>query len=210
VVPRQEEGRLRQVLGCWKLSDGHCDLVACVATSAMDAVLDDFVAEGQPLGDVELEVFEEGGNACEEADALDAVGFGLLKDCVDKKTAGAMAFGFGTDDDGADLGEVLAVDVEGCATKELVGAGFNDSKGTDVGADFGVGAAEKSAVVAEALDQLVDGVGVLQLRSTRMHGVCVELGARRDRARVRWSCRRGADRKGEERVYCVGVEGGRE
>ena len=100
-----------------------------------------------------------------------------LEEGVNEQAAGAATFGLGTDDDGADLGEVLAIDVEGCAAEELVGVGFDDGEGADVGADLGVGAAEEGAVVAEALDQLMDGVGVLQLRFTSAHGVCFELGA---------------------------------
>ncbi len=106
-----------------------------------------------------------------------------------------MAFGLGMNGDGADLGEVLAVDVESCAAEELVGVGFDDGEGADVGADLRVGAAEEGAVVAEAFDQLMDGVGITQLRSTGAHGACVEVGAGRDRARSR---------------SCGGVGGGRE
>ena len=121
-----------------------------------------------------------------------------------------MTFGLRANDDGADLGEVLTVDVKGCAAKELVGVGFDDGKGADVGADLRVGATEEGAVVAEALDQLMDGVGVLQLRSTSAHGVCFGLGAGRDGARLRRSCGRGANRMGEGGWCCAVVEGRRE
>jgi hypothetical protein len=185
VVPRQEEGLLRQTLGLWELSDGHCCLIAGVAASAVHAVLDDFVAEGQAFGEMKVKVLEEGWDAGEEADTFDAAGFGLLEEGVDEETAGAVTFSLGTNGDGADLGEVLAVDVEGCAAEELVGVGFDDGEGADVGADLRVGAAEEGAVVAEALDQLMDGVGILQLCSTSAHGVCFELGAGGDGARLR-------------------------
>ena len=45
-----------------------------------------------------------------------------------------------------------------------MGVSFDDGEGADVGADFGVGAGKEGAVVREAVDQLMDGVGVLQLR----------------------------------------------
>ena len=45
----------------------------------MHAVLDDFVAEGQPFGETKVKVLEKGRDAGEEADALDAAGFSLLE-----------------------------------------------------------------------------------------------------------------------------------
>ena len=45
-----------------------------------------------------------------------------------------------------------------------MGVSFDDGEGADVGADFGVGAGKEGAVVREAVDQLMDGLGVLQLR----------------------------------------------
>jgi hypothetical protein len=210
VVLGQEEGLFRQTLGFWKLAYGHCDLVAGVAASAVHAVLDDFVAEGEAFGEMKVKVLEEGWDAGEETDALDAAGFGLVEEGADEEATGAVAFGLGMNGDGADLGEVLAVDVEGCAAEELMGVGFDDGEGADVGADLRVGATEEGAVVAEAFDELVDGVGVAQLRATGVHGACVEAGAGRDRARLRWSCSWGADRQREERGCCGGVGDGRE
>ena len=66
----------RQIAGLGKFADGHRDFVAGVATGAVNAVLQNLVAEGESLGDVEVEVFEEGWDAGEEADTLDAFGFG--------------------------------------------------------------------------------------------------------------------------------------
>ena len=97
-------------------------------------------------------MLEEGGDAGEETDALDAAGFGLIEEGVDEQAAGSASLGVGMDDDGTDLGEVLPVDVECSATDELARAGFNDDKGVDVVADFRVGAGEECVVVGEAVD----------------------------------------------------------
>jgi hypothetical protein len=45
-----------------------------------------------------------------------------------------------------------------------MGVSFDDGEGANVGADFGVGAGKKGAIVGEAVDQLMDGMGILQLR----------------------------------------------
>ena len=57
-----------------EFSDGHGDFVAGVAAGTVNAVLRYFVAQGVTVGDAEVEVFEEGGDAGEETDALDAAG----------------------------------------------------------------------------------------------------------------------------------------
>jgi hypothetical protein len=183
----------REIAGLGKFADGHGDLVAGVATGAVSAVFEHLVAEGESLGDVEVEVFKEGWDAGEEADTLDAFGFGPAEDGLDEETSGAVAFGLRADGDGADLGEMLTVDVQGRAAEKLMSFGLDDSEGADVRADLGVGAGKEGAVVAKTLDQLMDGVGILQLRSTSAHGICFELGAGRDGARLRRSDRRGAD-----------------
>ena len=108
-----------------------------------------------------MEVFEEGRDAGEEADALDAQLVGLVKERAGEQAACAVACCAGTNDDGAHFCEVWAVDVEGGATDESTGLGFNDGEGVDVFADLRVGAREKGAVVGEAFDQLIDGRGVL-------------------------------------------------
>ena len=100
------------------------------------AVLCYFVAKDVAVGDAEVEVFEEVGDAGEEADALDAAGFGLIEEGADEEAAGSLALGFRADDDGADLGQVLAVDVECRAADELAGCRFDDGEGVDVGANF--------------------------------------------------------------------------
>jgi hypothetical protein len=130
------------------------------------------------FGSAEVEVLEESRDAGEETDALDAAGFGLVEEGVDEQAAGSVSLGIGTDDDGADLGEVLAVDVEGGTADEL-GAGFGDGEGVDVCTDLRVTPREKRAIVGEAVDQLVDGAGVLQLRFTRSHRCCFGLVFRR-------------------------------
>ena len=127
------------------------------------------------FGDAELEALEERGDACEETDALDAAGFGLIEEGVNEQAAGSVSIGVGMDDDGADLCEVRAVDVKSGTTDELARTGFDDSESVDVGADFEVGAAEEGAVAGEAVDQVIDGAGVLQLRFTRSEGCFCEL-----------------------------------
>ena len=81
--------------------------------------------------------------------------------------AGALALGFGLDDDGADLGEVRAVEVEGSAAEEdAAGLGVGDVLGdgevADVFADLGVAAAEEGAVAGEGVDEVEDVDGRLR------------------------------------------------
>ena len=163
------------VAWCREFADGHGDFVAGVAPGTVDAVLQYFVGQCQTFGDAEAEVLEEGWNASEETDALDAAGLGLIEEGVDEETAGSASLGVGMDDDGADLGEVLAVDVERGTADELARAGFDDGEGIDVCTDLRVTPREKCAVVGEAVDQLVDGAGILQLRFTGLQGCCGEL-----------------------------------
>jgi hypothetical protein len=104
------------------------------------------------FGDAELEVFEEGWDAREEADALDASGFGLIEECTYEEATGSVPFRLGIDHDGANLGEVLAIDVERGTTNEIGGAVLNDGEGADVLADLHVGATEEGAVVGATVD----------------------------------------------------------
>ena len=80
--------------------------------------------------------------------------------------AGAEAAELGLDDDGADFGEVRAVEVEGAAAEEVGGAAGVDAVGdgevADVLADLGVGAAEEGAVGGERVDEVEDVLGVLE------------------------------------------------
>jgi hypothetical protein len=163
-----EEAILRE------FSDRHGDFVAGVASGAMYAIFHYFVAQGLMVYGVETEVLEECGDAGEEADAVDSAGFGLIEEGSDEQASGSVPLGVGVDDDGADLGEMLAVDVECSATQELVGVGFDDGEGADVLADLGVGAVEEGAVVGAAFDELMDGAGVVQLRFTCPQGCCFE------------------------------------
>ena len=71
---------------------------------------------------------------------------------MDEETAGSVSLGVGMDDDGADLGEVRAIDVKSGTADELAGAGFDDGKGVDVCTDLRVTPREKRAVVGEAVD----------------------------------------------------------
>lgn len=183
----QEEISSRQVLWGGKLAERHCGLVAGVATGAVEAVFEHLVGEGLTLGGAEVEVFEEVGDAGEEAEALDAARLGLAHEFVDELATSSASFDIGADDDGADLGEVWAVDVEGCAAQELMGVGFDDGEGADVGADFGVGAGKEGAVVGEAVDQLMDGVGILQLRFASSQEDGFEVTAEGGGAVLRWS-----------------------
>src|SRR5258705_1862540 len=131
-----KEATSRHVSWCREFADGHGDFVAGVSPGTVYTVLQDFVAEGLMFGDAEVEVLEESGDAGEETDALDAAGLGLIEEGADQQAAGPVSLGVGMDDDGADLGEVLAVDVKRGTADELVGAGFDDGKGGDVGADL--------------------------------------------------------------------------
>lgn len=178
------EDVFRKIEGLGEFSYGHRDLVAGVATGAMSAVFEYLIAEGESFGDVKVKVLEECRDAGEETDALDAFDFGLAEDGLDEKTSGAVTFGLGADDDRTYLREVLTVDVQGCAAEKLVSFGFDDGKGADVGADLFVGAAKKGAVVGKAFDELVDGVSILQICSTRAHEVCFEINAERNGERL--------------------------
>ena len=84
---------------------------------------------------------------------------------VDEHAAGAEAFGFGLDDDGADFGEVRAVEMERAAAEELGGVvangTFGDGEVADVFAELGVGAAEERAVAGERVDEVEDVACVL-------------------------------------------------
>jgi hypothetical protein len=80
---------------------------------------------------------------------------------VDEEAARSVSLGVGTDDDGADLGEVRPVDVESGTADELMGVRFYDGEGVDVRADLRVAPGEEGAIVGEAVDELVDGADVL-------------------------------------------------
>jgi hypothetical protein len=165
----------RHAADVWKLSDSHRGLVAGVAAGAVDAVFHYFVLQGLVFDGAEVKVVKEGRDAGEETDALDATGFGLIENSAHEHAAGSVSLGVGTDDDGAEFGEVLAVDVERGAADELVQIVFHDGEGRDVLADLRVTPGEQGAVVGEAVDELVNGACVLQLRSTRSQGSCCEL-----------------------------------
>ncbi len=169
------EAARRHSLRRWKFADGHGDLVAGFAPGTVHAVFRHLVAEDPVFGDAEVEVFEEGGDAREEADALDAAGFGLIEEGLYEQASGSVSLGAGMDDDGANLRKVRAVDVERGATDELVQVVFHDGEGFDVLADLRVTPGKQGAVVSEAVDELVDGAGVLQLRFARSHRDCGDL-----------------------------------
>lgn len=161
MMPRLNEAIGGQSVGLRELTEHHRDFVACVAPGTTNAILRHLVGQGMTVGDTEVKVFEESGNACEETDALDVAGLGFMKKSAHKKAACSTPFGFRVDDDGADLREVLTVDMECGAADELMGGGFDDGEGADVGADLRIGAAEQGTVGGEAVDQLMDMAGVL-------------------------------------------------
>ena len=73
------------------------------------------------LRDLEAEVFEEGWNAGEEADALDAALLRLTQEGLDEEAACSVSCDIWADDDGAHLSEVRAVDME-CSTADELAA----------------------------------------------------------------------------------------
>ena len=87
----------------------------------MLAVFQGFVPERLVLGDPEVEVFEEGWDASEEADELDSTLFGLTQERLDEQAACSVSRDVWADDDGAHFGEVWAVDVECGTADELAG-----------------------------------------------------------------------------------------
>ena len=60
--------------------------------------------------------------------------------------------------------------MERSTTDESVGGSFNDGESVDVFADFRVGAVEEGAVAGEAFNQVMDGLGVVQLRFACVQG----------------------------------------
>jgi hypothetical protein len=174
VVTGMKEVTPRHSAWFGQLADGHGNFITSVAPGTVNTVLQHFVAEGLTFGDAEVEALEETGDSGEETDALDAGGFSLSEEGVNEQPTGSVSLGVGMDDDGADLGEVRAVDVKSSTADELVRVCFNHGEGVDVGADFEVGASEEGAVGGEAVDQVINGAGVLQLSFTRSHGCCCE------------------------------------
>ena len=86
--------------------------------------------------------------------------------CAEKFAACSLSFGLRLYDDGANLGEVGTVEVEGSAAEEDTACfsrdgGFGYSEVADVFADLGVAAAEEGAVAGEGVDEVedVDRVG---------------------------------------------------
>jgi hypothetical protein len=92
--------------------------------------------------------------------------FCFFEKSTEETAARALAFGFGLDDDGADLGKMGAVEVESAAAEEdaagvSVYGRFGYGEVADVFADLGVVAAEEGAVAGEGVDEVedVDGIG---------------------------------------------------
>ena len=114
---------LREMYGVGKkwgqLSEGHRGFVAGVASCTVLAVFQGFVSEQLVLRDLEAEVFEEGWNASEEADALDAALLGLTQEGLDEEAACSVSCDVWADNDGPHFSEVGAVDMECCTADEL-------------------------------------------------------------------------------------------
>jgi hypothetical protein len=147
----------------------HRDLIAGVEARAGLAVLVDLVGHGVAFGDAEAEVREVVGDAGEEADGKHLVLFRLGEQRFKDGVACAQAAAVFADDDGADLGQVRAVEMQSAAAQELglaggvfrIGAAGNGEI-ADVLADFGVAAAQQCAVAGERVDQIEDVAGVLE------------------------------------------------
>jgi len=145
----------------------HGDFVAGVETRAGLAVLVDFVGHGVAFGLAEAVVLKECGDASEEADTHDAMVLGLVDEMLEDAAAGAETLRVWLSDDGADLSEVWAVEMERSASDELgigeaiVGEAFGDGEVADVFAELGVGAAEEGAVAGERVDEVEDVASVL-------------------------------------------------
>jgi hypothetical protein len=101
---------------------------------------------------VEVEVIEEGRYASQETDAFDTAGFGLIEEGLDEEAACSVTLCVRTNDDGADLSEVLAVNVECCTANELLRDGLDDGEGADVRTDLCVAPWKQGAIVGEAVD----------------------------------------------------------
>ena len=124
---------------------------------------------------------EEVGDAGEEADGGDFLLFRFFEECAEETAACALALGFGFDDDGANLGQVGAVEVESTAAEEdaagvSLDGRFGYGEVADVFADLGVVAAEEGAVAGEGVDEVKDGDGVGELGFTHGGAAYAEAG----------------------------------
>jgi hypothetical protein len=101
-------------------------------------------------------VEEEVRDAGEEANGRDALLFGFFEERPEEFAPGALALGFGFDDDGANLGKVRPIEMKRSAAEEDAGFGFSDGEIANVFADFSVAAAEEGAVAGEGVDEVKD------------------------------------------------------
>ena len=154
----------------------HGDFIACVKARAGLAVLVDFVGHGVAFSFAEAVVLEKCGDAGKEANTHDAVVFGLFDEVLEDTATGTETLGVWLCDDGADLGEVRAVEMK-CAAADELGLGpavfgkfFGDGEVADVLAEFGVGAAEEGAVAGERIDEVEDILRVLHAGLTDVDG----------------------------------------
>jgi hypothetical protein len=151
------------------LSADHGDFVASVKARAVNAVLVDFVGEIFALGFVEAEAGEKFRGAGEETDAADLMTLGLCKHGFDKEASAAGVLMLRIDGDGTDFGEVRTVEMERAAaddfrvavfTSAVFAVTFKNDEVTDVFADFGKAAREKSSISGVIGDETVDVLGV--------------------------------------------------
>ena len=94
---------------------------------AILAVFEDFIGEFGFVFYCAETVFEkEVWDAGEKTDGLDAVLFCFIDERLEDAAAGALAFGFRLDDDGAHFAEMRSVKVERAATEKDSAIGFFD------------------------------------------------------------------------------------
>ena len=129
---------------------------------ATDAVLHDLVLEVLAVGDVQVETLEEGRDSRKEADALDSTGFCLIEESLDEQTACPFSHCVRVNGDGADLGEMAAVDMKGGTADELAGGSLDYGEGVNISGNLVVGTRQKGSIRSEAVDQLMDCAGVLR------------------------------------------------
>jgi hypothetical protein len=118
-----------------------------VQTGAVDAVFVDLLWEALSDRFHEAEAGEEPRGAGEEADAGDLMAVGLGEQGLDELASTAGVLVTVVDGDGANLGEVGAVEVEGATADDLAiavfASAFKDDEITDVFTDLGQAAGEE-------------------------------------------------------------------
>lgn len=114
----------------------HGYFVAVLALAAVAAVLVDLVRQQFHFYFPEAQVPEEGRDAGEQADAGDALLARLVEQALDQHAARAAPFVERPDRDGAQLGQMHAVDVQRPAARDAALA-FHHREIADVLVNFG-------------------------------------------------------------------------